>query len=145
MTFMRSGTRAALFSIPGLFCLIGVGLLAVALWLGYRSWAFLHTATTAPGTVIALEYNEDADSSGARPLVRYDLRGDPREIKGDVWSSPPAYAVGDQVRVLLPPGQPGAARIYSWFSFWFVPALLGGIGLVFALVGGGIGYLMWRA
>jgi hypothetical protein len=141
---MRSGTRAALFSIPGLFCLVGVCLLAVALWVGYQSWAFLHTATAAPGTVIALEYNGDTDSSGARPVVRFELRGDPREIAGDVWSSPPAYAAGDQVQVLISSGQPSAARIYSWFSFWFVPTLLSGIGLLFALVGGGIGFLMWR-
>ena len=78
-------------------------------------------------------------------VVRYDLRGDPYQITGNTWSSPLAYAVGDQVQVLYPPGEPRAARIYSWFDFWFIPALLGGVGLLFALVGIGIGYAFWNS
>jgi hypothetical protein len=132
-----------LFLLPGLFGLVGLGLLVPALWSGYQSWAFLRIASDAPGIVTALEWNDDTNN-GARPVVRYELRGEPYNITGTVWSSPPAYAVGDQVQVLYPPGQPRAARIYSWFEFWFVPTLLGGIGLLFALVGGGIGFLMWR-
>ena len=144
---MRSRTRATamLLLLPALFGLLGLGLLAAAGWNGYQSWAFLQAAKQAPGTVTALEWSYDADNGGARPVVRYELRGEPYQISGAVWSSPPAYAVGDTVQVLYPPGQPRAARLYSWFEFWFVPALLGGIGLLFALVGGGIGYALWRS
>jgi hypothetical protein len=131
--------------MPALFCLLGLGLLAPAIWAGYQSWAFLQIAQATPGIVTALEWSDDSDSSGARPVVRYDLRGDPYQITGNAWSSPPAYAVGDQVQVLYPPGEPRAARIYSWFDFWFIPALLGGVGLLFALVGGGVGYAFWNS
>jgi hypothetical protein len=137
--------QALLLILPALFSLVGLGLLAPALWVGYRSWAFLQVAQAVPGTVIGLEWSDSDDSSGARPRVRYEVRGEPYQITGNSWSSPPAYAIGDQVRVLYPPGQPKAAQLESWFDFWFLPALLGGIGLLFTLVGGGVGYLLWKS
>src|SRR5215212_4402885 len=66
---------ALLFIMPALFCLLGVGLLAPAIWAGYQSWAFLQIAQATPGIVTALEWSDDSDSSGARPVVRYDRRG----------------------------------------------------------------------
>ena len=71
-------------------------------------------------------------------MVSYELRGEPYQITGAAWSNPPAYAVGDPVQVSTRPIS-RAARIYSWFDFWFLPVLLGGLGLMFALVGGGVG------
>jgi hypothetical protein len=134
-----------LFILPALFCLVGLSLLMPAIWFGYQSWDFLHAAKAVPGTVTALDWSNDSDSSGARPVVSYELRGEPYQIIGATTSNPPAYAVGDQVQVLYPPDQHRAARIYSWFDFWFTPALLGGVGLVFVLVGSGVGYLVWRS
>ena len=144
---MQSRTRAEAMPLilPVIFSLIGLGLLAPALWSGYRSWAFLQVAKSAPGTVIALEYSDDTDDSGARPVVRYELRGEPYQITGSVASTPPAYVVGDQVQVLYPPGEPRAGRLYSWLDLWFLPSLLGGIGLVFGLIGLGLWYAMWRS
>jgi Protein of unknown function (DUF3592) len=141
--FNRS--TALLFIVPGLFCVVGLALLAPAIWFGYQSWAFLQSAQAVPGSVTALDWSNDTASSGARPVVSYELRGEPYQIAGTAWANPPAYAVGDPVQVLYPPDQPRAARIYSWFEFWFLPTLLGGIGLVFALVGSGVGYLIWRS
>jgi hypothetical protein len=136
---------ALLFIFPALFCMVGLCLLAPAIWIGYQSWEFLQIAKVAPGSVIALDWSDDSQRSGARPVVRYELRGEPYQLTGNGWSNPPAYAVGDQVQVLYPPDQPKAGRLYSWFEFWFVPTLLGSLGLVFALVGGGVGYLLWRS
>jgi hypothetical protein len=144
---IRSPTRvtAMLFILPALFGLVGLGLLVPAIWSGYQSWGFLQVAKAAPGSVTALEWNGDSGSSGARPVISYELRGEPYQMTGNVWSSPPAYTVGDQVQVFYPPDQPKAARLYSWFEFWFVPTLLGSVGLLFVLVGGGIGFLLWRS
>ena len=144
---MQSGNRsvAMLFILPAIFSIIGLGLLVPALWFGYESWAYLQSAQSTPGTVIALDWSGDSDSSGARPVVRYEVRGEPYQITGSVISSPPAYAVGDSVRVLYPPGQAKAAQIESWFDFWFLPALLGGMGLLFGGIGGGVWYLLARS
>ena len=142
-SFDRS--TALLLILQALFTLVGLGMLAPALWVGYQSWAFLQAAQAVPGTVIALQWNNDSDTSGARPVVRYEVRGEPYQITGNVWSSPPAYDVGDAVRVLYPRGQPRAGRLDSGFDFWFTPVFLGGMGMVFTLVGIGVGYLMWRS
>jgi hypothetical protein len=144
---MRSSTRAtaALFILPVVFSLLGLSMLSVAGWTGYRSWAYRQSAQSAQGTVIALDWSGDSESSGARPVVRYEVRGEPYEITGSVSSSPPAHAIGDPVRVLYPPGQASAARLDEWFDFWFLPVFLGGMGLVFGLVGVGVGYLVWRS
>ena len=124
---------------------MGVCLLTPALWFGYQSWRFLQIAQATPGTVTGLEWSDDSDTGGARPVVGYEIRGEPYQVIGAAWSDPPAFAVGDQVQVLYPPAQPHAAQIYSWFDFWFTPALLGGMGLVFALVGAGVGYAIWNS
>ncbi|MDQ2997845.1 MAG: DUF3592 domain-containing protein [Chloroflexota bacterium] len=120
-------------------------MLAPAIWTGYQSWGFLQIAQAAPGTVTALEWSADSDTSGARPVVNYEIRGEPYQITGTAWSNPPTYAVGEQVQVLYSPDQPRAAQIYSWFDFWFTPMLLGGVGLVFELVGIGVGYAIWNS
>src|SRR5258708_7535142 len=88
---------ALLFILPVLFCLVGLGLLAPAIWIGYQSWGFLQAAKATSGSVTALDWSNDSDSSGARPVVSYELRGEPYQITGTAWSNPPAYAVGDQV------------------------------------------------
>jgi hypothetical protein len=138
-------SAALVFLLPAIFCLVGLCLLAPAAWTAYQSWAFLRAAQSAPGSVIALDWQEDSDTSLVRPVVRYEIRGDPHQINGATWASSPAYVVGQQVQVLYPPDQPSAARLYTWFDFWFLPALLGGIGAVFELVGLGIGYAIWRS
>ncbi len=120
-------------------------MLAPAIWTGYQSWRFLQIAQAAPGTVTALEWSDDTDTSGARPVVNYEIRGEPYQITGTTWSNPPTYALGEQVQVLYSPDQPRAAQIYSWFDFWFTPMLLGGVGLVFELVGIGTGYAIWKS
>lgn len=138
------GTRAFLI-LPAVFCIVGLGLLAPALWLGYSSWSFLQTAQSAQGTVIELEWNGDSDNSASRPVVRYEVRGEPYQARGYVWSSPPSYAVGESVRVLYPPGQARAGQIESWFELWFLPTLLGGMGLLFGGIGGGLWYSLARS
>lgn len=81
---------ALLFILPALFCLVGLGLLAPAIWVGYQSWWFLQIAQAAPGSVTALDWSDDPATSGARPVVRYEIRGDPYQIAGNAWSNPPA-------------------------------------------------------
>jgi hypothetical protein len=72
------------------------------------------------------------------PRVRYVTRsGNPVEFTGSVGSSPPAFDVGEAVGVLYDPAAPEKARIDTFFQLWFPSLLLGGIGLVFAAIGGG--------
>jgi hypothetical protein len=138
----RSAKRFVI--LPAIFCFIGVGLLAPAIWFGYQSWAFLQAAEVAQGMVIGLDWIDDSGTSAARPVVSYEVRGEPYQITGSVSSYPPAYHIGESARVLYSPGQPRSERLESWLDFWFLPLLFGGIGLVFGLIGGGLWYLFSR-
>jgi hypothetical protein len=53
-------------------------------------------------------------------------------------SYPPRYAVGDSVPVLYEANRPDQARIRSFHDLWFMPSLLGGLGLVFTAIGAGL-------
>lgn len=61
--------------------------------------------------------------------------GESVSFRGSVCSKPPAYAVGERVRVLYPPTAPASARIDSFRENWFVSLVLGGIGAGFVLIG----------
>lgn len=57
------------------------------------------------------------------------------QFQSDVSSSPPAWRVGEAVKVLFDPNDPSQAVIDSFMARWLVPLLLGFIGGVFAFLG----------
>jgi len=126
----------------GVFLAAGLGLLAGS---GY---SFLHTraaisgAIPADGTVVDLIASTDSDGDTMYyPRVRFRTgTGDVEEFVGGVGSKPAAFDVGEGVKVLYDPERPGDARIDTFFQLWFLPLLLGGMGIIFAGIGGaGIG------
>jgi Protein of unknown function (DUF3592) len=129
----------ALFLTVGLLMSIGSGYWAV------RTRAFLGRAEAAPGTVVALELSRSSDSSSYHPVVRFTLpSGQARTFRSRSGSNPPSYSVGDTVEVLYDRDDPSDSRIDSTFSLWGGPIIVGGLGAVFAAIGGGI-LLMRRA
>ena len=120
-----------LFGIAGAL-LAGVGLLAA------RTRAFLSRATEAHGEVVALEERRRIRSP--RPLyfpvvVFTTPSGQRNRFTSPSGSADPDHAVGDAVTVLFDAERPDAACIRSFASLWLVPIVLGGFGLVFALLG----------
>lgn len=137
------GPRITLKLVMGAFAVLGLGMLLGTIILFHSTAAFLAGARSAPGVVTELEYRRDSDGGTYYPLVRF--RGpDGRDLvfRGQVGSSPPAYARGEAVTVLYDPATPENARIDGFFQLWFGPLILGGLGLVFG--GIGLGYWTWR-
>ncbi len=134
--------------LGGLFALIGVGLLAGAFWSYVSTRRFVAGAATATGTVTELvrrEGREPGDSPTFAPTVRFQTaRGQAVEFVGTPISNPPAYTVGDDIRVLYDPSRPDQASIDGFFSLWGVALILGGIGAVFTAVGGLVLFLYVR-
>jgi hypothetical protein len=126
-------TLALLFAVlAGLVLVVGAGF---AIW----TLLFINRSEVATGTVIRLADEGPADvRSGARmtrPIVRFTpASGTPTEFAHGFASTPPAYAVGEQVVVRYMPGEPAKARIDSVFSLWFIPGLIGGFGVIFGMV-----------
>jgi len=94
-------------------------------------------AIEAQGTVIELARSRGDDGPVYRPVVEFfDRRGTRHEFVGNVGSSPPSWSEGETVPVLYPPASPGRAFIDKAFDRFFLPGMFGGLGLLFAAIGG---------
>lgn len=89
--------------------------------------------------VVALEKvppTETGELPTYRPVVSFRV-GTAQTIRFQsiAHSNPPEYELGDSVRVLYDPGCPSEARIRSFTSLWLLPIVLGGLGLIFTVLG----------
>ena len=124
-----------------LFSTIGLGLLAGSVFLYSNTAGFVARAATAEGKVIDLVRNRSSSGSSStyRPVVEFTTPTGLRvEFTSGVGSSPPAYGVGESVRVLYDRMDPQKARIKSFFSLWFGFLIVLALGLIFAVVGLGM-------
>jgi hypothetical protein len=82
-------------------------------------------------------FSSDSDGGGGySPVYRFrTLEGQEIEAGENLRTNPPQFKVGQTIDVLYDPDNPQKARIKKWFNLYFLPALLGFLGLLF----GGIG------
>ena len=137
--------QTALAVLPAIFLTIGLGMLAGGGFWWAHQRQFIGAASHAPGVVVDMErhYSRSSGSSGSSttwaPVVRFTTPdGVQQEFVASTSSNPPAYHRGEAVEVLYESGRPEGATINGWFSLWGGIAIVGGLGLVFSLVGGGI-------
>ena len=127
-------TVGIVFSIVGgLLALIGV-------FLFIRTRIFIGKAQEVKGTLMQMVYSRSSSSSGSgggyAPVYQFKtLDGQSIVIQDSLSSNPPRFQVGQEIDVLYEPGNPQKARINKWMNLYFVPVLLGGMGLIFGGVG----------
>lgn len=123
---------------------VGVAMLAGAVYMCNDAQSFLAGAAHAQGTVADLQRTESLShddnhtytSVSYYPIVQFtDASGKRIEFTSSSGSNPPAYSRGDQVDVLYQADAPEKARINSFLSLWFGPLLVGGLGVVFTALG----------
>jgi len=119
------------------FSIIGLVSLAVAVWLGHDLYRDRQTHVHVQGTVVG---NQKRCSKGCtwRPVVEFDVDGQPHQVVGVVGNSDPVFDEGETVTVLYPAGAPEDARIDHWTESLFGVLFGGGFFLIF----GGIGLPM---
>lgn len=124
----------ALFGlIPG--C-VGIFMIALGAFFYFRTKSFSEKAQETKGTVTELAYEEDSEGSGYYTIFQFTtISGQVIEKTGNIRSSPPAHQVGEVIDVLYDPANPNDARIKKTSSLYFVPMLLGGMGIVFFCLG----------
>jgi hypothetical protein len=91
-----------------------------------------------------LEYQRSGSDGGGSyyPVIEFrTVRNEAVVFRGSVGSNPPSFRRGEQVRVLYDPTTPEIAKIDSFFQLWFLPLVLGVMGLTFGGAGGG--YWAW--
>lgn len=126
--------------LPAIFLLIGVALLTGS---GFAAWSemkFRAGAIETDGQVVELlrqrSSGDRRDSYSYRPVFIFALPdGTKRRVEGGVSSNPPCCTVGERVRVRYRPEAPERAAMTGFMESWFVATLLGGMGLVFTLIG----------
>ena len=110
------------FGIAGV---LGIGALAIALWLAAGVRSFVLTAQRAPGTVVAL------NAGGSHPQISFTTR------TGQTIAYPQGglifgYRQDDAVEVLYDPANPqGSATISAIGAVWSAPLIAGLVGAVF--------------
>ena len=122
------------------FSLVGGLLALIGVFLFIRTRIFIGKAQEAKGTVIQMVYSRTSSSSGSgggyAPVYQFrTLDGQTIMIHDSLSSNPPRFQVGQEIDVLYESGNPQKARINKWMNLYFVPVLLGGMGLIFGGVG----------
>lgn len=119
------------------FTLVGFLLAAIALFIWLRTQSFLNTAQEAQGTVVQMVYSHSSDGGGGyAPVFTFrTITGQEITASENLYSNPPQFKVGQTVTVLYDPENPNRARIKKGFNLYFVPVLLGFLGLIFGCIG----------
>lgn len=118
------------------FTVVGIGMLAGAFFLFTNTQEFLKSALTADGTVVELVRTRSTDSYTYKPVVEFKTRdGSLIEFTSSSSSNPPSYSQGEIVEVLYQESFPEQAKINGFFSLWGGPAIVGGLGSAFFLIG----------
>jgi hypothetical protein len=122
-----------------LFLAFGLAMLACAAWLNEREKTFYATALRADGRVIEMiaRHAGRAGSTWAPRVEFTDTAGHVVRFVSGVASKPPAYRVGESVRIAYSPNNSERAKIDSFFGRWGLVMIPGGIGAVFLLIGTG--------
>lgn len=122
------------------FFLVGVGMLTGGFFMWRSHATFVAHAAHADGVVTDLDYQRSSKGGGTyHPRVDFTAaNGTVVHYTSSSGSNPAPYSRGDHVVMLYDPANPERAQIDSFMENWFVTLFLGGMGLVFALVGGGI-------
>jgi hypothetical protein len=148
-----------LFKLVGaIFTVVGLGLLAGATWSGNRQYTILKTwptveAEVAKSEVVSYRDNEGTTMYWAAIDFRYSVNGKEYIVPSSssyssssynsVRKGVDEYAPGTRHRIHYNPTDPHDMRYevgYN-FGFFFLPVLLGGMGIVFAGLGGLLLYL----
>ncbi len=115
----------------GIFALTStiMGLIGVILW--FYTNRFTREGVRTTGTVIEL-----VGSKSKAPVVEFETAaGDRQTYASQVYSSPPAYNIGEKVTLWYDPKNPREV-VLSGLSRWLVPMIMG----LFFVIFGGIGY-----
>ncbi|MBP9760999.1 MAG: DUF3592 domain-containing protein [Candidatus Magasanikbacteria bacterium] len=121
----------------GIFAGIGVLLIVGAILFGIRQYTFIQKAHQTTGTVIGLVENKSQDSGTTyAPELSYTVNTIEYTFVAGFSTYPPSHAVGDKELIYYDPKFPDQAKLGGFLPVYLVSLIMGGIGLVFVIVGG---------
>lgn len=121
------------------FPLVGLLLIAIAVFILMRTRSFISSSQEVKGTVVRNVYRSSSEGGGYAPVYSFTtIDGRPVEVEDKLQSNPPQFREGAAVDILYDPQNPSRARVKKWMNLYFAPALLSGMGVIF----GGIGVVL---
>jgi Protein of unknown function (DUF3592) len=128
---------SANLTIGIVFSLVGLLLAAIGIFIWIRTRAFISTAQEVKGTVIRMVASSGSEGGTVyAPVFKFTtMQGQVIEVEERIASNPPEFKTGQVVDILYDPQDPNRARVKKWFNLYFVPLLLGGMGLIFGCIG----------
>lgn len=128
-----------------IFMSLGGIMLVVVVYLGVSNYQFSQRAILVKGKVIDYDtYQSRNDNGGSTtmytPTFQYKFKGKTYTYKSSTSSSSQDYEIDETVDVLVDPEEPQEILIDTFWEKWFLPILLGFMGLMFS----GMGYMAYR-
>lgn len=140
---LRSGSIVGRL-VGRIFMTVGIIQAVVAAYLVFSHSRFERHAMAIKGTVVDYQSYVSTGSDGSTtmytPVFEYRLNGKAYTHVDNSSSSFREFEVGEVVDILVDPENPEDVLVDSFMEKWFVPTLLGFMGIVFA----GIGYGLYR-
>jgi len=101
------------------FCLWGA-------YAAYTSWKLDQEGETTTGRVVRLEESSDGDGGCCvySPVIEFEVDGQTYSFEGDNASYPPAYDVGEEIKVIYHPNDPITAQINKFTERWLFPLII---------------------
>lgn len=116
-----------------IFLALGIIFFIVSLITTANRFVFLSKASASEGEVVNLIKN--TSSKTYTPEVRfYTKDGNARVFRSDFSSNPPAFKVGERVKVLYLEDAPDTVMIDSFFSLWLLQLVFLFFGLTFSAI-----------
>ena len=122
------------------FSLVGFLLMVIGVFILVRTRMFISTSQEVKGTVTHLIASSGSEGGTVyAPVFKFTtIQGQVIEVEEKVASNPPQFSQGQVVDILYDPENPSRARVKKWFNLYFVPLLLGGMGIIFGAIGVGL-------
>ena len=122
------------------FSLVGLLLMGIGVFILVRTRMFISTSQEVKGTVTHLIASSGSEGGTVyAPVFKFTtIQGQVIEVEEKVASNPPQFSQGQVVDILYDPENPSRARVKKWFNLYFVPLLLGGMGIIFGAIGVGL-------
>lgn len=135
-------SRSVLPLVGAGLCLFGGVFVVIGIVTWRASADLVARGRVADGVVTALEEERSSSRRDRRdgwvyyPRVRFvDAAGQTHEVRSSTGANPPAYDVGEAVRVRYLPERPTDSRIDTWADLWLMPVGFTGMGSLTVLTG----------
>ncbi|WP_420151776.1 DUF3592 domain-containing protein [Spirosoma sp.] len=123
----------------GLFALVGTVFIIVA----YMNWQstqrIIKTGIETKGVVVDLRYGRDKKgrtTTAQAPVVEFTTSaGKSITYYSQTYTTPAGFAVGETVTLWYLPDDPQESITLEGTEIWILPAVFGGMGIVFSLIG----------